>query len=265
MSKRIFIDPGHSKKDSGAIGKNGTKERDITLSVGLKLANYLRSSGFEIDMSRKDNNDNLPSNISQDLVKRVQMANNFKADAFISIHCNAATNSNAKGFEIFTTPGQNNSDKLATKIFSKVKSTFPNLTYRTDLSDGDPDKEANFYVIKYANCPATLVEMAFISNIEEEKMLNNPDFQDKMAFAIAQGICDYFGMEIKKENNSQNNDNNIKLIVNGKESKIPIKLENGRSYVLLENHWIQLRNLAELIFAEIDFDENNKNVILAIK
>lgn len=261
MSKNIYIDPGHSKTDPGAVGKNGTKERDITLSVGLKLANYLRSSGFEINMSRKDNNDNLPSNISQDLVKRVQMANNFKADAFISLHCNAATNSDAKGFEIYTTPGQNNSDKLATKIFSRVKSTFPNLTYRTDLSDGDPDKEANFYVIKHANCPATLIEMAFISNPEEEKMLNNPDFQDKMAFAIAQGIGDYFGMEIKKENNSDN----IKLIVNGKESKIPIKLENGRSYALLDNNWIQLRSLAELIFAEIKWDEKNKNVILTIK
>lgn len=252
MSKKIFIDAGHSKSDSGAVGKHGTKERDITLAVSLKVSNYLHSSGFEVGMSRKDSNDNLPSNVSKDLIKRVQMSNDFKADAFVSLHCNAATNPNAKGFEIFTTPGQNNSDVLATKIHSRVKTAFPNLVYREDISDGDPDKEAQFYVIRYAKSPATLVEMLFISNPDEEKMLNDPTFQDKMAFAIAQGIGDYFGVKVEKQNNNQPNQT-PKIIIGDK--IFDAILHQGSTLA-------PIRVISESLGFPVQFDNQTKEVIV---
>ena len=202
MNKLACIDYGHGGYDSGALGINGTQEKNINMSVGFKVANYLKSAGIDVCFTR--DSDKVPwlSNLSQDLAKRMQIANNYNPDIFVSIHCNSFS-ANSKGFEIFTTPGQNNSDILATKIHSRVKYIFPDLIYREDISDGDVDKEANFYVIKYAKCPATLIEMLFISNPEEEKMLNNPEFQDKMAFAIAQGIGDYFGIKIEKLNNKE--------------------------------------------------------------
>jgi len=198
MNKLACIDYGHGGYDSGALGINGTQEKNINMSVGFKVANYLKSAGIDVCFTRDSDKVSWPSNLSQDLVKRMQIANGYNPDVFVSLHCNSCNNSTARGFEIFTTPGQNYSDILATKIHSKVKATFPNLIYREDLSDGDPDKEAKFYVIKYAKCPATLIEMLFISNPEEEKMLNDPEFQDKMAFAIAQGIGDFLGIKVDK-------------------------------------------------------------------
>ena len=205
MSKLVCVDFGHGGYDVGAVGKNGTYEKNINMSVGFKVTNYLKSVGIDICYTRDSDVVSWKSNLKQDLGKRMQIANSYNPDIFVSIHCNSFS-ANSKGFEIFTTPSQNNSDILATKIHSRVKSTFPDLVYRQDISDGDVDKEANFYVIKYAKCPSTLIEMLFISNPEEEKLLNNPDFQDKMAFAIAQGIGDYFGIKvekIKQENNKE--------------------------------------------------------------
>jgi len=211
MSKLVCVDFGHGAYDSGAVGKNGTYEKNINMSVGFKVANYLKSSGIDVCFTRDSDKVPWNSNLSQDLVKRMQIANSFNPDVFVSLHCNSCNNSIAKGFEIFTTPGQNNSDILATKIHSKVKLTFPNLVYREDLSDGDVDKEAKFYVIKHSNAPATLIEMLFISNPDEEIMLNNPEFQDKMSFAIAEGIGDYFGIKIIKQDNKKE-ENNMALL-----------------------------------------------------
>jgi len=206
MSKLACLDFGHGGYDSGAVGENGTYEKNINMSVGFKIAYYLKSAGINVCYTRDSDKVSWPSNLSQDLVKRMQIANSYNPDVFISIHCNSFS-ANSKGFEIFTTPGQNNSDILATKIHSKVKATFPNLVYREDLSDGDVDKEAKFYVIKNSIAPATLIEMLFISNPDEEKMLNNLEFQDKMAFAIAQGIGDYFGIKVEKEIDKKEEDN----------------------------------------------------------
>ena len=202
MSKLACLDFGHGGYDSGAVGENGTYEKNINMSVGFKIAYYLKSAGINVCYTRDSDKVSWPSNLSQDLVKRMQIANSYNPDVFISIHCNSFS-ANSKGFEIFTTPGQNNSDILATKIHSRVKFAFPDLVYRQDISDGDVDKEANFYVIKNSIVPASLIEMLFISNPDEEKMLNNLEFQDKMAFAIAQGIGDYFGIKVEKENNNK--------------------------------------------------------------
>lgn len=212
MSKTICLDFGHAQKDSGAVGKNGTYEKNINLSVGLKIANYLKQNKLNVVMTRES--DDVPwdtTNMSVDLRERVKIANKSNADVFVSIHCNSATNRTAKGFEIYSTRGQNNSDILATKINARVKATFPNFTYREDWSDGDVDKEAGFYVIQHSNMTSCLIEQLFISNPEEEKILNDPVYQDKMAFAIAQGIGDFLGVIIEKQVNQETMKPKIKV------------------------------------------------------
>ena len=94
----------------------------------------------------------------------------------------------ANGFEIYTTPGRDHSDQLATAIFEAWSRMFPHQRRRTDTSDGDPDKEANYLVLRECRVPAVLVEMAFISNPQEEAFLRSAANHDAMAAAVADGI-----------------------------------------------------------------------------
>ena len=265
MSKTALLDFGHGGYDSGSIGKNGTYEKNINMSVGFKIANYLKSAGINVCYTRDSDKVPWSSNLSKDLVKRMQIANSYNPDVFVSLHCNSCNNSTARGFEIFTTPGQNNSDILATKIHSRVKSAFPDLVYRQDISDGDVDKEANFYVIKYAKCPATLIEMLFISNPEEEKLLNNPDFQDKMAFVIAQGIGDYLGVKVEKEIDKKviNNDTMILNTKNSIKFTYNDTLINIENYIINDTSYVKTRDIIDLFSKILNYDENNR--VVAIK
>ena len=190
-SKRLIcIDPGHGGPDPGAIGQRGTKEAEINLAFAQALAKELQALGLDVVMTR-DGPSRLKADYKQDLAARPEVANAAKADIFVSIHCNSATTASAAGFEIYTTPGQNNSDKLATAIFDAWKSMVSSLV-RPDYSDGDPDKEANFAVIRGTKCPSCLVELAFISNPGEEANLNDAVWRQRGAQAIAEGVKAYF-------------------------------------------------------------------------
>ena len=143
------------------------------------------------------------SDIDVALTARADMANAWRADAFVSIHCNAATSRDAHGFEVFTSPGQDRSDILAEEIIKAVAVALPTLRIRRDMSDGDSDKEARFAVLTRTRVPAVLVELAFISNPAEERLLNNPDFQSSMARAIATGILRFLGVRLRSSEEFQ--------------------------------------------------------------
>lgn len=194
---KMVIDPGHGGYDSGAVGSSGLREKDINLPVALKLAAILRSAGVEIRLTRET--DTVPWTAKTDLAERVRIANEWGADIFISVHANAATSPLAKGMEVWTTVGQTAADPIAESIANALISGFPELVFRSDLSDGDKDKEANFYVLRWTNAPAVLVELAFISNPQEEELLRSPDYQDKATWAIAKGITDYLGLTLPKK------------------------------------------------------------------
>ena len=192
--KKCTGDPGHGGRDPGAVGPSGTKEANVTLAVTRKVAAYL-SPVVAFNFTR--NSDiALGTNLNADLAARVSIANKEDADVFVSIHCNSAADASAHGAEIYTTPGETKADPLATSILSRMEAALPELKFRKDLADGDPDKEAGFYVIKHTDMPAVLVELAFISNPAEEALLQSEDFQDRAAKAIAQGVCDYLGVEL---------------------------------------------------------------------
>jgi len=181
---KVCLDAGHGQHDPGAIGPNGLKEKDVVLAVALKLGEKLKGSNIEIIYTRTDDNPGFPKDIQQNLAKRVAIANTSKADCFVSIHCNSATNKEANGTEIYVVKLGYNAEKLARAIQSEIIRV-------TELKDRGI-KTANFYVIKYTQMPAVLAEIAFISNPYEEKLLASSDFQDKVAEAIARGICNYF-------------------------------------------------------------------------
>lgn len=187
---RVVIDPGHGAPDPGARGRM-SNEADINLDVAVELSKILSSMGIVAPLTRTVPKRIHRDNRNVDLSARPAMANRLKADAFVSVHCNGAVAPEANGFEIYTTPGQNNSDKLATAIFESWSKAFPAQRKRTDYKDNDPDKEANLKVLREAQCPAVLVEMGFITNPNEERFLLNKMNQEIMGIAIATGIYNF--------------------------------------------------------------------------
>lgn len=170
---KVFINPGHDiNLDSGAVGYFGTRECDVVKNVGEKLVGYLNAVGIETEILQDDS-----------LSKIVGLANASGADIFVSLHCNAAENRNAEGTETFYHPASFKGQKLATKINDQLVGL--ELTDR-GIKNGDW-----LYVIKHTAMPAVLVELDFISNIEQEQFLASDDGQTDLAKAVARGITDY--------------------------------------------------------------------------
>ena len=187
---RIMIDPGHAGKnvDPGAVNHNtGLLEADIVLMISHLVESYLTAVGYEVKLTRTK----WEQAETDDLSYRTALANAWGADVFVSLHCNSAANQSAKGYEVWTSPGDTQGDLLATNMYQQIATEFPDRTGRTDYSDGDPDKESRFYVLIHTDAPACLIEMAFISNDEEAALLADPIWQDRYARAIARGITDY--------------------------------------------------------------------------
>ena len=184
--KMVTIDPGHGGTDPGAIGKKGTKEKDINLKVAEKLREYLLEKGARVTMTRTTDKDvfGLDATDAQELQARVDVAQANEADLFVSLHCNASTNAKIGGMSSYFFP-KTDYDKMAAAAIQD------DLTKKFGLDDLGV-RQASFYVNKRSSMPTVLVEMAFISNEKEEKLLRSNWFQSKMAKAIADGIEDYF-------------------------------------------------------------------------
>jgi N-acetylmuramoyl-L-alanine amidase/putative cell wall-binding protein len=215
----IFIDPGHGGRYSGAVS-GGVAEDVINLAIARSLATVLTSRQHRIAMSRnadvevnlKDiptwhyndddtvgyyadgktgiyNNDGSPGGIPyDDLQARCDKANAFGADVFVSIHCDSVTSSSARGTatyrDTYSETDRVLSDRLATLVQSEmIKATQP---YYTMQNDGT--KAAGFYVVRWSNMPAILVESAFLSNTYERGLLTTPLFRLRLATGIANGI-----------------------------------------------------------------------------
>ena len=187
---KIVIDPGHAGRnvDPGAVNRSsGLQEADVALAVSQIIAMELVQVGHEVKLTRTE----WEQVETDELGFRTSLANDWGADVFVSIHCNSAANPAAKGYEIWTSPGETQGDVLATCIYAQIAMEFPDRTGRADYSDGDPDKESRFYVLVHTDAPACMVELAFISSDEEAALLSDEKWQGRYAQAIAKGIQDY--------------------------------------------------------------------------
>lgn len=179
-----MIDAGHGGNDSGAVGPGGLREKDVALAVAMLLGSLLVSD-FEINYTRRDDT-------FVELYTRATRANDWQAHAFISIHCNSGPPGKGSGFEVFTTVGETASDRLATDLFQAFGESFPYKTKRMDMTDGDPDKESSFAVIRRTQMRAVLFELEFIHTSEGESWLASPANQAACAKALASGIRRHF-------------------------------------------------------------------------
>ena len=188
--KKIVIDPGHGGNDSGAIGPSGVMEKTVTLRVGLELRKLLEAEGAEVIMTREKDTEvaarGKHATDVEELKSRCDVANEAKADIFISIHADSFSKPTARGTTgYYFGKGSEESKRLADCIRKALIEQIKTPSRGT--------QPCNFYVVRNTNMPATLIELAFISNPIEESLLNSDDGVMKAAQGIFDGIEDYFG------------------------------------------------------------------------
>lgn len=220
--KKVVIDPGHGGYDPGAIGRRtGLREKDVNLDIAKRLASRLRADGIEVVMTRSTDKF-IP------LGTRVNIANNSKADIFISIHSNASRTSSLYGFEVyyvspsvsdssrasyaaknaylnldsscFASQSQNLKTILWDMIYTYNRAESINLSRYVCRSAADNlnvrvlgVKDARFAVLRGARMPAILVEVGFLSNPKEEQLLKDGYYREKLSQSIRDGLCNYAG------------------------------------------------------------------------
>ena len=188
MSIKVYIDQGHNPRDfnTGAEG-NGLYEQDITYDIGVRLYNLMRANpNFEVRLSRPSEDTVLGTTNSTSLTTRVRQANAWGADVFLSLHTNAATNTNATGSEalIYSTSSTVAND-LATDILDE-------MTALTGLRNRGVIERPGLYVLRRTTMPAILVEMGFITNPSDAYLMaTSPNL---FAEGIYRGFLEYYNL-----------------------------------------------------------------------
>ncbi len=219
---KIIIDAGHGGSDYGAIGAKSTREKEVVLDMARRLAKIIRKDKIFEPVLTRDNDDYVS------LIDRANKANISKGDIFISIHANASPKRSARGYQVFflapakndsaravaqlenapfleerNEAGENEKSTLDLILSDMIQSEFQNESHdlatmidkemKRNLnatSDRGID-QAGFFVLNGVYMPSILVETAFITNPDDEKLLGNKDFRDKVAQAIYEGIKDF--------------------------------------------------------------------------
>ena len=183
--KIIVIDPGHGGSDAGAIGPTGVTEKSVALAVSLKAQNLLTDDGYKVIMTRTTDIDVAAPGVpdTTELQARVNKAPP-NASLFISVHCNAFSNGTANGMETYHAPNAVKGSRLA-RLLNEELEKLGGLSNRGV-------KAARFYVMTHSQCPASLIELGFITNPREEKLLASNDYQQKLAQAITNAVNRYF-------------------------------------------------------------------------
>lgn len=179
-----LLDSGHGKETPGKRSPEWPDgdpqqlfEWMYNRQVREELVRLLVPTGIEYMLLNHGDNDD-------SLAQRVKRANALHAKhgncVVVSIHGNAGEGT---GFEVFTSPGDTPSDPIATVFCEEIMKEFPHIKFRPDHSDGDPDKEAPFYILKHTDCPALLTENLFMDRIEDCRFMHTHEGRQRIALA----------------------------------------------------------------------------------
>ena len=194
---RILIDAGHGIDTPGKRSPDGSfREYLWNREVAEFLYTLLEEHGFDVDMVVTETND-IPLKTRVRRVNEVCNLHGSHNVLLLSIHSNAAGIGTdwmkAKGWSAYTTKGNTRSDIAAKCLYDSFEEEFKDRTIRRDMSDGDPDWEEDFYIIKKTSCPAVLLENFFYDNKEECAFLLMEQTKRRVAKAILKGVQYYYG------------------------------------------------------------------------
>lgn len=172
---RIFIDAGHGGANPGAVSPfSGLRESNVNLDVALRLGRILQNQGQTINFSRT-------TDVAVGITRRAEMANDWGADLFVSIHCNASVSPELNGTETLVY-------RAGTRAYALAENIQQQLIALTGLVDRGVQIRPDLGVLRLTNMPAVLVELAFLSNQYESALLGTESFRQTSADGISNGI-----------------------------------------------------------------------------
>lgn len=193
MRKTIIVDAGHGGDDGGAIGIDGTVEKDINLDIALKLEKILKFYGFNVIMTRTedvmtcdDGLDSLRKRKVSDIHNRFDLMRKNPDAVFISVHQNKFEDTSQHGTQVFYSGNNEKSKVLAEAIQTSITSAVQPENGRVVKKS-----DSGIYLLYHAEIPAVLVECGFISNPDEVKKLKDESYRMKLAILIADGLLKY--------------------------------------------------------------------------
>ena len=191
QSNLVVIDPGHGGVDGGAVGKEGTLEKDLNLQISKKLKDRLLENGFNVVMTREEDvslhqEGETKNKKRSDLNRRLQIIRSYENAVFLSIHMNSFTSSLEKGIQIFYSVNHPQSKVLAELLEEDFKTYVDSENRRKSKPAG-----SEIFLLKHAKVPACLIECGFLSNREEEQLLKNPEYQDKLVASMIESLKRY--------------------------------------------------------------------------
>jgi N-acetylmuramoyl-L-alanine amidase len=193
--KVIALDAGHGGADGGAESKEGLVEKNINLGIALYLRDYLQQAGAIVVMTREEDKDLANVNTkgyskrkTEDLKQRVKYVTQNKADLFISVHLNSIPSSRLSGAQTFYSLSNLDNAVLASLIQNELKNNLLNTKRIAETIK-------TMYLLKNLKMPSVLVEVGFLSNPVEAKLMADQSYQQKVAASIYQGILRYYSGE----------------------------------------------------------------------
>jgi N-acetylmuramoyl-L-alanine amidase len=194
--KTIALDAGHGGPDGGAESKDGVIEKDINLAITLRLRDYLQQAGAIVVLTRETDTDLAESGTkgyskrkTEDLHNRADLIQNNNADMFLSIHLNSIPSDKWRGAQTFYYLNNPDNPNLAALIQSELRRNLENTDRVAKLAD------KTVYLLKTLKIPSALVEVGFLSNPEEAKLLADENYQKMLAASVYQGILRYYAGE----------------------------------------------------------------------
>lgn len=190
---RVIVDAGHGAPDGGAVGANGTLEKDINLAISKKVQEVLEGKGIDVIMTRMgdsglqtDQNAPLRDMKRSDMNTRLSIMKKSNSDLFITIHMNYFQQKSVNGLHIFYSKNHSEIAPLAEAIQERMNDVTGAKTHAIMAAD------KSLFLMKNPPIPSILVECGFLSNAQEETKLNDDDYQSRVAWAIADSVEKYY-------------------------------------------------------------------------
>lgn len=185
----VVIDAGHGGDDPGKIGINQLLEKDVNLSIALKVRQYLEAQGIKVVMTREDENglydSGAPNKKVQDMKRRVALIEETAPAITVSIHQNSYPEEYVHGAQVFYYDGSRDGQLLAQLLQDQLVQKLDPENHR-QIKAND-----SYYLLKKTDVPIVIVECGFLSNQAEAKLLGQEEYQDRVAWAIHMGILQY--------------------------------------------------------------------------